>query len=104
MQIYLGSRLTVQDSALVDIGRESSFRIREQTHVQLLLGRREVVLSNNDCPGWETKVVRTLELGSSQHHTVEQNLELFESRMTWIAIADTVLGNGSEDFSILHVS
>lgn len=69
----------VKDRSRVDVARELPLDVREERRVNLLLLGREVVSSDDERSRRETEVVRSLDLGSSEHHSVEQELELLPS-------------------------
>lgn len=85
---------TVQNSTRIDICREGPLGVREQTLVQLLLGRGEVIASDNDRPGRQPEIVRSLQFGTTKHHSVKEDLQLLESCMARVTLFDTVASDG----------
>jgi hypothetical protein len=69
----------VEDCSRVDVARELPLNVREERRVDLLLLGREIISSNDERSRRETEIVRSLDLGSSEHHSVEQELELLPS-------------------------
>lgn len=73
---------TVEDGTCTDVCVELALGSCKQGHVQLLLGRREVVFAHDDRPRRKAEIIGALKFGTTEHHAIEQDLfrELCRSR------------------------
>lgn len=81
----------VEHSAFRRVRVELALNVSEQGLVQFLFLLREIISSHVDDTWWQTKIIRTLELGTAKHQSSQQKPELFESAFSFAIRHSAVL-------------